>query len=164
MIDPRLIVRALDDLHTLAQAAAGLEAIEARLTARIESAEDLLEEVNSSAVDALGGLRAVDRRAAEVLAAITRMDERATALLDGVDRIDDVEKQVRRLVSLGEQILEGMHKVDAAVSAAQELTAAAHDLRAAAEPLGAAAEPLQGVAERLGRVAERFPGAGRSRG
>ena len=70
----------------------------------------------------------------------------------------------RRLVSLGEQILEGMHKVDAAVSAAQELTAAAHDLRAAAEPLGAAAEPLQGVAERLGRVAERFPGAGRSRG
>jgi len=157
-IDPRLIVRALDDLHTLAQAVAGINEVERRLTARIEAAEDLLEELNTGAGDALEGLRAIDRRAAEVLAALSRMDERAEALLAGVDRIDDVDKQVRELVRLAGSATD---KIDAAVEAAHELTAAAHSLRAAADPLGAAAEPLQGVAERLARINERLPGGRR---
>ena len=158
VIDPRLLLRALDDLHTLAQAAAGLNDVERRLTARMEAAEDLLEELNSGAADALEGLRGVDRRAAEVLAALARMDDRAEALLRGVDRIDDVDMQVRELVRLA---AESSQKIDAAVEAAHELTAAAHGLREASVPMAAAAEPLQGVAERLARINERLPGGRR---
>ncbi len=67
LIDPRLLPRALEDLHAIAIAARELPQIEARLTAQ---------------------LAAVDRRGGEILEAIDRADARAAGLQKALDRID----------------------------------------------------------------------------
>ena len=68
LIGPRLVLRALDDLHAIAIASRELTAIEARLTAQLGE---------------------VDRRGGEILEAIDRADERAAGLLAALDRIDE---------------------------------------------------------------------------
>jgi len=45
-IDPRLLVRALEDLHVLAQAASELTAVEARLTERFDALEDRADQLD----------------------------------------------------------------------------------------------------------------------
>src|SRR4051794_38312518 len=90
ILDPRLVLRAfedlhtlsqvavaaLDDLHTVAEVARGLEEVEARLTARIASAEAVLEE----AVGIARGLLAIDDRAGEVLESVQVLNAAATKL------------------------------------------------------------------------------------
>jgi ABC-type transporter Mla subunit MlaD len=66
-LDPRLVMRALDDLHAIAVAARALPQIEARLTEQ---------------------MTAVDRRGGEILEAIDRADARAAGLMKALDRID----------------------------------------------------------------------------
>ena len=85
-IDPRLVLRAFEDLHAIAIAARELPVIEARLTAQLAE---------------------VDRRGGEILEAIDRADERAAGLLGALDRID------ADLPSLGEAV-ESIRSLEAA--------------------------------------------------
>lgn len=143
LLDPRLVLRALDDLHSLAEGVTAMAGIERRVTERMDHVEALLAE----ALDVLKLLAGIERRAVEVLERIDRIDERAQELLVPLGRVDD-------LVGLAEEVREQ-------TPAMHELLASVRALNAAAATLAAAAEPLQGATERLGRVADRLPGARR---
>ena len=149
-IDPRLVLRAFDDLHVLAETARTLPDVEARLTRRIESAEARLGDV----IDAAAPLDGLGTRADGVLSGIDRVDARAAELLRAVDRVDSVEHQVAELVRLAEEIRGGLPTLDEALDSIKQLNDAAGTL-------AAAVAPLQGTAERLGRIADRLPGAQR---
>src|SRR3954454_19225358 len=106
-LDPRLVLRAfedlhtlsqvavaaLDDLHTVAEVARGLEEVEARLTARIASAEAVLEE----AVGIARGLLAIDDRAAEVLESVQILNAAATTLAAAVEPLQGATERLGRI-------------------------------------------------------------------
>jgi hypothetical protein len=136
-VPARLLIRAFDDLHALAEAARALPDIEARLTIKIDELEDRASEV-------LVALDRAEGRLAEGIAVGQELDERAGAILLGTERI----------VAAAYAVAEGADHV-AAVLPSLEASAAA------ATVLAQTAEPLQGLVERLGRIADRLPGAGR---
>lgn len=156
LIDPRLVVRALDDLHEIAVATRSLPALEERLGDRLEAADRRLGEVVAAADD-------LDGRATEVLAAVGSLDGRATevllavrGLLETAQRIDSVEDQVGELVRLAEELKTSLPVIDEVLETIRELSRAA-------TTLAQGAEPLQGAAVRLGAIADRLPRAGRRR-
>lgn len=139
LIDPRLIVRALDDLHTLAGAARGMEE-------RLASAEATIEE----AIDAARALAGIEKRAVDLLERVDRVDARFGEILGSLDRLGDVDRHLVELVRLAEEVRE-------AVPGLRQLLNTIDQLGAATTTLAVAAEPLQGTAERLGRIADRIP-------
>jgi hypothetical protein len=133
-VPARLVLRAFDDLHALANAARSLPDVEARLTLKIDELET---------------------RAAEVLAAVT---EAEATLADGIavgreldGRADLILERTERVVAAAYAVAQGADHV-AAVLPSLEASAAA------ATVLAQTAEPLQGLVERLGRIADRLPG------
>ena len=106
-IDPRLWLRAFDDLHTLSQAAVAalddlhtvadvardLQDIEARLTERIDAAQRTLEE----AVGIADRLLAFDDRAAEVLETVTILNASATTLAAAVEPLQGATERLGRI-------------------------------------------------------------------
>ena len=135
LIGPSLILRALDDLHAIAQAAASLEDIERRINERL------------GAIAALG--ENVDERVAEVL----ELGDRIVALGDRVDLIDEravailatgerVEQAAKDVAVVGRQIADALPVLQRAITMA---------------------EPLEGAVERLGRIVDRLPGGMRAR-
>jgi len=142
-LPPRLLLRALDDLHVLAQAAAELPAIEARLTERID---------------------ALDARAEGILAFGERIDARAEAILALGERID---ARAGEIVAVGDRVDGVMAVGDRLDARAAEVAAAGREVAAAIPTLQRAVElslPLEGAVERLGRFVDRLPGGGRHRG
>ena len=105
--DPRLLLRAFDDLHTLSQAAVtalddlhtvadvarNLQDIEERLTARIVAAQTTLEE----AVAIADRLLAFDDRAAEVLETVTILNASATTLAAAVEPLQGATERLGRI-------------------------------------------------------------------
>lgn len=103
LIDPRLWLRAFDDLHTLAQAAVaivddvhdvaevarGLEGLEARLA----SAEATLAE----AVTIARGLLAIDDRAAEVLETVQVLNASAKTLAAAAEPLQGATERLGRI-------------------------------------------------------------------
>lgn len=133
----RLILRAFDDLHTIAEAARQLPDIEARLTQKLDQLETRAGEV-------LDELRVAEAHLDEGIRVGRALDERADTILGNTERI----------ITAAYAVAEGGEKVAAALPS---LEASA----AAATVLAQTAEPLQGLVERLGRVADRLPGASR---
>ena len=86
-------VEALDDLHAVAEVARGLEDVEARLTARIESAEAVLEE----AVGIARGLLAFEDRAGELLEAAQVLNGAATTLAAAVEPLQGAIERLGRI-------------------------------------------------------------------
>ena len=107
ILDPRLWLRAFDDLHTLSEAAVaalddlhavaeiakGLEDIEARLTTRVESAQETLEE----AVAIARRLLVIDDRAAEVLESVQILNAAATTLAAAVEPLQGATERLGRI-------------------------------------------------------------------
>jgi len=133
----RLLIRAFDDLHAIAEAARSLPDIEARLTVKVD-------ELESRAAEVLVALDQAEGRLAEGIAVGRALDARVDDILDGTDRI----------VTAANAVARGADHV-AAVLPSLEASAAA------ATVLAQTAEPLQGLVERLGRIADRLPGGGR---
>ena len=135
LIGPSLILRALDDLHAIAQAAASLEDVEQRINERL------------GAIVALG--EGVDERLAEVLelgdrivalgGRVDLIDERAGAILATGERVEQSAKDV---AVVGRQIADALPVLQRAITMA---------------------EPLEGAVERLGRIVDRLPGGMRAR-
>jgi hypothetical protein len=106
-IDPRLWLRAfedlhtlataataaLDDLHTVAEVAKELHDIEARLTARVDAAQSTLEE----AVQIADRLLAFDDRAAEVLESVQVLNAAATTLATAVEPLQGTAERLGRI-------------------------------------------------------------------
>ena len=133
----RLILRAFDDLHALAEAARSLPDVEARLAQRID-------ELESRATEVLDAVSAAEATLGDGIAVGRQLDERGGVILDSTERI----------VAAAYAVAEGADHV-AAVLPSLEASATA------ATVLAQTAEPLQGLVERLGRIADRLPGAGR---
>ena len=103
LIDPRLWLRAFDDLHTLAQAAVaivddvhdvaevarGLDSLEAR----VASAEATLAE----AVTIARGLLAIDDRAAEVLETVQVLNQSAKTLAAAAEPLQGATERLGRI-------------------------------------------------------------------
>lgn len=132
LLPPRLLLRALDDLHAIALAAGRLEQIEQSLN------------------------RTVDSRAAEILAMGDRIDARATEILATVDRLD---ARAEEILAMGDR-MDG--RAAEVVEAAREVAREGAAIAELLPVLGRAVEmvqPLEGAVERLGRIADRLPGA-----
>ncbi len=141
-IPPRLVVRALEDLHTIAEAARRLPDIERalldterQLTGHVDRLDARLEEALETLTGATGKRGPLHRASKDLGRAVAQLDEilrRTEAIERGLPTI---ERTAESIDTLG----------------------------VATATLAAAVEPLQGIVERLARVAERLPGGGRGR-
>ena len=94
LLDPRLVLRALDDLHVLAEAARELPEIEARLTAQVRSAEAELRRARKTA----------DARAAALLAVLERLDSELPSMAEAVDSIRSLDAATKTLAAAVEPL------------------------------------------------------------
>jgi chromosome segregation ATPase len=94
LLDPRLLTRALDDLHALANAARELPAIEARLTEQLRSAEAELRRARKTA----------DTRAAALLAVLERLDAELPSMAEAVESIRSLDAATQTLAAAVEPL------------------------------------------------------------
>ena len=94
LLDPRLVVRALDDLHTLAEAARELPEIEARLTALVRSAEAELRRARKIA----------DARAEALQRVLERLDSDLPSIEQAVESIRSLEAATKTLAAAVEPL------------------------------------------------------------
>jgi hypothetical protein len=130
----RLVLRALDDLHVLAETAGTLHDVEARMTRHL---------------DALEGHAA----------RMVELAERVTNQMDaGVDAAQRLGEQGERIIAQGERIAEqGPVLAARAAEVAREGARLAEALPTLQRAIDIV-EPLQGTVERMGRIADRLPG------
>jgi hypothetical protein len=157
-LPPRLTVRALDDLHTIARAArdisVALYQLEQRAEAvgrQLDTAVSLIGRIESLGEQALAIGEQVDARAQALLKFGERIDARAAEMLGLFERVDEVATAV-------------IDQGSAIETAAREVAARGAAVADALPPLQRAleiAEPLEGIVERLGRVVDLLPGGGR---
>ena len=94
LIDPRLVTRALDDLHAIATAARELPAIEARLTEQLQSAEAELRRARKTA----------DARAGALLAVLERLDAELPSMAEAVESIRSLDAATQTLAAAVEPL------------------------------------------------------------
>ena len=151
-LPPRLLLRALDDLHAIAEAARRLPSIEATLIDRFEMLDDRAGEVLNAMREMLALGELIAQRGEEIVALGERLDARGELLYE----------RGGELIGRGEEIIAAAREVAVTGS---ELAAAFPTIERTAqigETLAQAVEPLQGAAERLGRVVDRLPGGQRA--
>lgn len=100
LIGPGLILRALDDLHTIAQAAAGLEDIERRIDARLAEIVALGERI-AALDDRVDG---IDARAVEILATGERVEQAAKDVAVVGRQIADALPVLQRAITMAEPL------------------------------------------------------------
>ena len=148
LLPPRLLLRALDDLHTIALAAARLEEVERRLDARLAAVFELGERVEQLGDLVDRRIEQVDVRAGELLGVAARVDGRLGALLAVADRVDEVLEQGRRVEAVAREVADRGGAIADALPVLQRAVEMA--------------EPLEGAVERLRRMVDRLPGSRRS--
>jgi hypothetical protein len=94
LLDPRLVARAFDDLHAIAEAARKLPAIEARLTEQLQSAETELRRARKTA----------DARAGALLAVLERLDDDLPSMAEAVESIRSLEAATKTLATAVEPL------------------------------------------------------------
>ena len=94
LLDPRLVARALDDLHAIAIAARELPEIEARMTEQLRSAEAELRRARKTA----------DARAGALLAVLERLDADLPSMAEAVESIRSLEAATKTLASAVEPL------------------------------------------------------------
>ncbi|MBA2349850.1 MAG: hypothetical protein H0V81_16350 [Solirubrobacterales bacterium] len=145
LLPPRLLFRALDDLHQIALAARDIGP-------RLSTLQDRADSIEEQLGEAIDIARQIEERGREAIEMAERIDTRAQAVLDLADRVDE----------RASEIMAEAHTI--------QLTAAELALRggqvAEALPLLQRAleiaEPLDGTVERLGRLVDRLPGGVRA--
>jgi len=153
-LPPRLLFRALDDLHAIAEAARRLPDIEATLIDRFERLEQRADAMEDQLQRALELGERINDRGAGILETGERLLEQGAALHE------------RGGVILEQGVVLERRAAEVAESG-RELAATFPTLERAAEigeTLAQAVEPLLGAADRLGRMADRLPGGQRAAG
>lgn len=171
LLPPRLMVRALDDLHSLARSAETVS-----LALRTLQSEQIDETLGNLAALAEAAARIPEVEAAladverEVLGRVDGLDERLAGVLDlaariehGLPAIGEVLERIGALESRLGAALEIVGRLESDIASLGRIAPSVDVLTQAAGRLADTVEPLQGAAERLGRIADRLPGA-RSRG
>jgi methyl-accepting chemotaxis protein len=171
LLPPRLIVRALDDLHALSRSAEvvsrtlstlGPERVDEALAnlAALADAAERLPQIEGALADteqeALRRVDSLDKRLANLL-------ELAGGIERGLPAIGEV---LERIAALDERLggaLELVGRLESDLASLGRIAPSVDVLTEAAGRLADTVEPLQGTAERLGRIADRLPGA-RGRG
>jgi hypothetical protein len=175
LLPPRLVLRALDDLHTLAQAAGDLAHV-ARVGADMVAAAERMERRLESAAD-LG--ERIEQRGAEVVAAAAqiedlltlggRIEERGAELVAAAARVDElislgdrIEKQgralVRRADKMDERAGELVDRLDKQALALLEQSKALYEQAAAILAQGERVEhAAREVAGRGAELVEALP-------
>ena len=136
-LPPLALVRALDDLHTLAQTSSDLMSRLEHIEQRADAAVELLERLES--------------RADEILALGASIDARGESIVELGDRLEALGKQVHEQGELIER------RAAEVAERGGELVRMLPTLEAAV----ALATPLEGAVERLGRMVDRLPGGAR---
>jgi hypothetical protein len=139
-LPPLALLRAFDDLHTLA--GVGTELMERLddIESRADAAVDLLERVNA--------------RADEVLALGASIDARGESIVELGERLQAMGADIHAQGVLIEQ------RAAEVATRGAELVATLPTLEAAV----ALVAPLEGAVERLGRMVDRLPGGARRGG
>jgi len=143
LLPPKLLLRALDDLHAIATAAARLEEVERRLDARLAAVLELGDRVEQLGRLVDERIEQVDARAGELLGTAQSVDGRLDGLLTLGDRVDEILEQGRRV----EQVAKEVADRGAAIADALPVLQRAVEM----------AVPLEGAVERLGRIVDRLP-------
>jgi methyl-accepting chemotaxis protein len=150
LLGPRLTIRALDDFHTMAQAAG-------QLASTLEALDRRADRIETQLATVIDVARQIEARGEEAIATAERIDRQARAALRLARRVD---QRVVEVLAASETISERALEVAARGA---EVAAALPLLQRALE----LAEPLEGAVERFGRIVDRLPGAvarGRARG
>lgn len=178
LLPPRLVLRALDDLHTIAVAAGRLEQVEARLDERLAAVLELGERVEQLGALVDERIVQVDARAAELIDLGDRVDHRAGELIDLGGRVDEraggllgaaerVEGRLGGLLELGDrvdEILEQGRRVEEVAARVAERGGQIAEAMPVLQRAVEMAVPLEGAVERLGRIVDRLPQVPQRRG
>jgi small-conductance mechanosensitive channel len=139
-LPPLALLRAFDDLHTLAQ-------VGSELTRR-------MDELESRADDAVELLERLDSRADEILALGASIDARGQSIVELGEQLNTLGTEVHAQGVLIEQ------RAAEVAERGAELVATLPTLEAAVNLV----TPLEGAVERLGRMVDRLPGGARRPG
>jgi hypothetical protein len=138
-LPPRLLVRALDDLHTMAVVVRDVAARLETLQERADSAVALLARIESVGEQALAMGQRVETQAEDLLKLGEQFDRLGVAVLEQ-GRV--LERTARDLAKRGVAVTDALPTLERAVEIV---------------------EPLEGAVERLGRIADLLPGGGARR-
>ena len=166
-LPPRLIARALDDLHAIAEAARRLPTIEAMLTEQFEILNRQADELIRIGNDVIEMGREANAGLADGVKVGRNLHERGEALLASSEKIlaqgQSMERQAARLDERSEEVMAQSERV---IEAAREVAVRGAEVAAALpalEQMAAATEPLQPAIERFSRMVDRLPGGKPSR-
>ena len=175
-IPPRLLMRALDDLHAIAEASRRLPTIEAMLTEQFEILNRQADELIRIGNDVIAMGREANAGLTEGVEVGRRLHERGEALLEAGERVLDqgrrIEEQAERILAQGKSMedhaaqvdqraVEMMEQSERVIEAAREVAVRGAEVAAALpalEQMAAATEPLQPAIERFSRMVDRLPG------
>src|SRR5689334_6795171 len=115
----RLLLRAFDDLHALAEAARSLSDIEGRLTLKVDELETRASEV-------LEAVASAEATLSEGIAMAERLDNRAGAVLDRTDRVVAAAYAV---TEAADHVVEVLPSLEASAAAATVLAQTAEPLQ-----------------------------------
>ena len=181
LLPPRLMFRALDDLHAIALAAGRLQEVEQSLNARVDALlamGDRIERIVADGLDLAESIReageqivelggSVDERAAGILAMGDRIDARAEQIIAMGDRVDGraeaiiaagdrIEARGAEVIAMGDRMesrsAEILAQGERVVAAAREVADRGAELAAALPVMQRAVE----MAEPLEGIVERL--------
>ena len=145
LLPPRLLMRALDDLHEIAVAARDIGP-------RLGTLQDRADSIEAQLGEAISIAREIETRGREAIGMAERIDARAQAILDLADRVDERAAEI-----MSEARVIQLTAAEVAVRGGQ-VADALPLLQRALE----IAEPLESTVERLGRLVDRLPGGARA--
>jgi methyl-accepting chemotaxis protein len=96
-LPPRMVMRALDDLHSIAVAARALPEIEARILARVAEIQEQFEQ-------ALEIGRSLDARGGELTALGEKLDAHAAAFLELSTGLDEMNRSAEAMAAVAEPL------------------------------------------------------------
>jgi hypothetical protein len=96
-LPPRMVMRALDDLHAIAVAARSLPEIEARILARVAEIQEQFDE-------ALRIGRSLDARGGELTALGEKLDAHAAAFLELSAGLDEMNRSAEAMAAVAEPL------------------------------------------------------------
>jgi hypothetical protein len=108
LIGPSLILRALDDLHAIAQAAASLEDIEQRINERLAAIVELGERLDERVDDILATGERVERSAKDVADVGRQVADALPVLQRAITMAEPLEGAVERLGRIVDRLPGGM--------------------------------------------------------
>lgn len=154
LLPARLLTRALDDVHRIADAAVSLGTLALEVQRELEPLNRWMRTTASE-------LESLRRHAAGVDSAIHPIVEHVRILRDEFGRANDEIARLRE--AFGPELSALRTEFSRANDEVRGLQASVGALARDADEISEVVEPLQAATDRVGRVAERLPGGARRR-